>query len=505
MKSERKRWSTDFENLNEEQLYIIGTCLITSAFLAYTGPFSYEFRKSMLFDDWLNDIKERNIPITSSIQIDNILCNDVEISTWLSEGLPPDELSIQNGILTNRASRYPLCIDPQEQALQWIKKREAANNLKILSFNDADFLKQLELSITYGIPVLFEDVDDYIDPVINEILEKDIKKVSGREYILIGDKEVNFDKNFRLYLTTKLSNPNFDPSIYAKANVINFMVTLYGLEDQLLSVVVRSERPDLEVQRELLIHETSENKKLLQFLEDSLLHELGASTGNMLDNTSLIETLENTKTKAHEITIKLELASKTTKDIDGLRDGYRLVAKRGANLFFILSDMSIVNPMYQYSLFSYLNVFTQSLRKSHPNNILSKRLNNIIKTLTKNIYEYGCIGIFEKDKLLYSFQMTTKLQQSIGKLHQNELDFFLKGSVTLEKTLRKCPCDFITNQGWKDILKLSNDFSEIFDTLPDHIEENIKLWEEWYNLSAPEDISPPGDFNEKMEPFYVSF
>lgn len=66
-----------------------------------------------------------------------------------------------------------------------------------------------------------------------------------------------------MYVTTKLPNPKFDPALYAKAVVINYSVTLSGLEDQLLDAVVKVERPDLEEQREALIRETSPNKQLL--------------------------------------------------------------------------------------------------------------------------------------------------------------------------------------------------------------------------------------------------
>lgn len=77
-------------------------------------------------------------------------------------------------MLTTKSSRYPLCIDPQQQALAWIKKREIENFLKILNFNDADFLRQLEMAIIFGNPVLFQDVDDYIDPMVYNVLEKKI-------------------------------------------------------------------------------------------------------------------------------------------------------------------------------------------------------------------------------------------------------------------------------------------------------------------------------------------
>ncbi|KAL1116902.1 hypothetical protein AAG570_005371 [Ranatra chinensis] len=92
-----------------------------------------------------------------------------------------------------------------------------------------------------------------------------------------------------------------DISLFSLGHRCLTWVCLQGLEDQLLSVVVRNERPDLEEQRETLIAETSNNKNLLQNLEDSLLRELATSTGNMLDNTELILTLDETKEKAHEV------------------------------------------------------------------------------------------------------------------------------------------------------------------------------------------------------------
>ena len=57
-----------------------------------------------------------------------------------------------------------------------------------------------------------------------------------------------------------------------------------------------------------------------------------------------------------QVTEKLQLAAKTAKEIEALRDGYRPAARRGAVLFFVLSGMAAINSMYQYSLNSYLEV-----------------------------------------------------------------------------------------------------------------------------------------------------
>uniref|UniRef100_A0A8C4TE89 Dynein axonemal heavy chain 10 n=1 Tax=Erpetoichthys calabaricus TaxID=27687 RepID=A0A8C4TE89_ERPCA len=499
--SENVRWTNDLEELKQRRVRLLGDCLICSAFLSYEGAFNWEFRNEMVYQVWLQDVMDREIPVSKPFRIENLLTDDVEISRWGSEGLPPDELSVQNGILTTRASRFPLCIDPQQQALNWIKKKEEKNNLKISSFNDPDFLKQLEMAIKYGFPFLFQDVDEYIDPVIDNVLEKNIKGPEGQQTILLGDKEIDYDPNFKLYLNTKLANPKFSPSVFGKAMVINYTVTLKGLEDQLLSVIVGFERKELEEQRESLIQESSENKKLLKDLEDSLLRELATSTGNMLDNVELVHTLEETKSKATEVFEKIKLAEKTAVDIDRLRDGYRPAAKRGAILFFVLAEMALVNTMYQYSLASFLEVFDFSLRKSLPDSILQKRLKNIMDTLTHNVYNYGCTGLFEKHKLLFSFNMTIKIEQAEKRVPQEELDFFLKGNLSLEKSKRKKPSSWLPDQGWEDIIRLAELFPGIFGSLPDDVEKREAEWKPWYDLNCPEQVEFPLKYKDILTDF----
>ncbi|CAJ1068269.1 LOW QUALITY PROTEIN: dynein heavy chain 10%2C axonemal [Xyrichtys novacula] len=501
LSSENERWTQDLEELRQRRVRLLGDCLISAAFLSYEGAFSWVFRNEMVYQVWVKDVQERGVPLSQPFRIENLLTDEVEISRWGSEGLPPDELSVQNGILTTRGSRFPMCIDPQQQALNWIKKKEENNNLKISSFNDPDFLKHLEMAIKYGFPFLFQDVDEYIDPVIDNVLEKNVKGAEGRQVIMLGDKEVNYDPNFKMYLNTKLANPRYSPSVFGKAMVINYTVTLKGLEDQLLSVIMGFEKKELEEQRDHLIQETSNNKKLLKNLGDSLLRELAMSTGNMLDNTELVYTLEETKSKSSEVFEKLKLAEKTSMDIDKLRDGYRPAAERGAILFFVLTEMALVNSMYQYSLASYLEVFDFSLRKSLPDSVLPRRLENIMNTLTYSVYNYGCTGLFERHKLLFSFNMTIKIEQAKGRAPQEELEFFIKGNLSLEKSTRKKPCDWLPDQGWEDIVKLAELFPEQFGSLPDDVEKNSTDWKSWYDLDGPEQVPFPMKYGESLSAF----
>jgi dynein heavy chain len=91
---------------------------------ASAGAFTYKYRSSMVYGLWQSDLLSRKVPLSQPFKLETIMTNDVEVAAWASEGLPGDELSIQNGLLTTRAARWPLCIDPQMQAVAWIKRRE---------------------------------------------------------------------------------------------------------------------------------------------------------------------------------------------------------------------------------------------------------------------------------------------------------------------------------------------------------------------------------------------
>ena len=162
--------------------------------------------------------------------------------------------------------------------------------------NDSDFMKHLELAIQYGDPFLFENIDTEVDPMLDVVLEKTIQVESGQKFIQLGDKKVDWSDDFKLFFTTKLNNPHYTPEIMSKVMVINYSVTMEGLANQLLNVVVAHERPDLEAEYAELVHQMSENAQLIVTLEDTLLRELSNSKGNILDNEELIQVIH---TKTH--------------------------------------------------------------------------------------------------------------------------------------------------------------------------------------------------------------
>ena len=499
LKSEQVRWSEDKVNLGNSKDKLVGDCLLGAAFLSYCGPFSFDFRRRMIYDAWKADLVEKKINVTETFTVQGLLTSDQEISQWNIDGLPDDELSTQNGILTENANRWPLAIDPENQAVLWYKKKSGAT-LKIVTFNTENYMKYVGLKVHNGGTILIENVGDTLDPNINPVLEKNYIIKNQVEYIMLDGQEQSVSSDFKLYLVTKLPNPHYTPEIMAKTTIINFSITMDGLEEQLLNEVVRFEYPSIEETRKSIVESMNKNKIFLKKCEDNLLEALNESAGtDILKNSKLIETLKFTKDKAQELKASLQASETTRKDLYLQRANYIPVAKRGSILYFTICGLRLISSMYEYSLAAYTNVYRNAIKEAPPNMILTNRLDSIKKKLTNLLYEYICLSIFGKHKLMFSFHMRTMIMRYEEELDMNELLFFLRGSISESKNQKPDSLDWLSDASWLDLEGLIN-LNERMRKVGNLFKNNSDEWKAWIDLEKPEDVELPSALEEDLTP-----
>ena len=302
--------------------------------------------------------------------------------------LPDDLFSIENALFIKNSIKWPLIIDPQNQASRWIKEMEG-NALKVCKSDDASLFRTVEQALRLGQPILIENIGEFIDPALDPILRNEIIIKGSQKLLKMGKMEIDYNDSFRLYLITSLPNPQYLPSTFIKVNLINFTITFKCLFEQFLSIVVLKERPELEDERKNLLESIAADSNTLRMLEDKSLNILSNSdTSNahdidsktLLDDQNIIDVLKKSKQTSHDIINRLQKNEETEKNLNLARRKYSAVATRGAILYFVVHNLSSLNVMYQFSLTWFINVFHSCLG----NNLQESKPINIIETPTSS-------------------------------------------------------------------------------------------------------------------------
>ncbi|EGR28022.1 hypothetical protein IMG5_184920, partial [Ichthyophthirius multifiliis] len=317
---EKLRWASDISKLQKKIKQTIPLSLFSSAKITYNGPFTQKYRQRLSEKIQKIILKQ---PAFHNVQKDQFdiqifLSSSLKIQQMHMQELPKDETSIENGIIMDKTPRWPLIIDPQNQANKYIRNlsRENPEGFEVAKVNQKTLLKVFETAIQSGKYLLYENIGlDDLETALESVFVKNISEFGNKMIINIGNKTLEYMDSFRLFITSCLPNPNFPPEYYVKFTVINFAVTPYGLEEQLLAQIVSLENPDLEEMKIVIVKKNAKEENDLLKIEDQILKCLSdiKDINEILKDENLIIQLQSSKMFAQEINERVTQSSEYIK------------------------------------------------------------------------------------------------------------------------------------------------------------------------------------------------
>ena len=231
-------------------------------------------------------------------------------------------------------------------------------------------------------------------------------------------------------------------------------------------------------------------KKELKDIEDKILYLLSSVQGSPVDDERLIDTLAASKETSEEIHQKVIIAEKTERDIDTTRNKYVPVAVRTRILFFCITELATIDPMYQYSLGWFMNLFASAISNSEKSDDIEKRAQNINDYFTFSLFTNVCRSLFEKHKLLFSFLLIIRILMDDEKVDLDEWKFLLAGGAAPENPPLNPAPEWLSSQSWLEITALSQLPS--FRSFEIDFAKNNIYYQKLFDSSSPhkEDLSP---------------
>ena len=505
LEGEKVRWIETVKVLGKRKDLLVGDCLIAAGMVSYSGSFTMDFREE-LEKMWNTHVERLKIVHTPNIKMSQVLGDDVTIRIWNVAGLPNDDLSIENGIVMFKSRRWPLMIDPQTQAKKFIKNLGRNREPPLESFkpSESNILRGVELAIQFGRWILLENVGEELDPALEPILLQQKIKTGSSYTIKIGDKTITYNEDFKFFMTTTIPNPHYSPETSVKVTILNFAITPKGLEEQMLNQFIQLEMPELQEKKNQIVEENALALKELRDIEDKILYGLtkNEQISQILEDDELIITLEASRKTSAEINQRMKESEITEKEIDEKRESMRSVAYRASLLFFCVTDLSTIDPMYQNSLQWFQSLFQNAVTDSKPSADPEERTQILNDYFTLALYENVCRGLFEEHKLLFSFLLTVKILFGDNLIDPIEWRYFLAGPSG-DIDIVPNPTDWLDELEWVETYKQINGMSELpaFKGIDEYFIEYHKRFRKVFDSQNAHEEPLPGEWNDKLNSF----
>lgn len=383
LQSERERWKNSTIQFKSQAEKIIGTSLIISAFVVYSGEYDHKDRE-VLLKSWRKMLIDVNIPFDDAISVISLFPQQLDTEKIKQKN--NEEVVAENMVIIGN-NKVPLIIDPAGDSVEF-------KGLISTSFLSESFVRDLENAVRFGGSLLIKDFERY-DPILDPILRSEVSRNGGRQLIRIGDQILDYNLNFKLYLHTRDPNIKLTPFVESRVSPINFTITSRDLESQVLNLALKITEPETETKRKELIVAQSKNKMELLALEHQLLDSLAAVKGNILDDDTVIEHLDSLKSQTNSIDVQMKESKAVLDKIDQIRNKYYDVAVHASLIFQLLQKISGYNRFYNFSLAMFKGIFSKVIECK----------GNIIIQLYIDTFASVSWSLTELDKKVFAFAL----------------------------------------------------------------------------------------------------
>uniref|UniRef100_A0A7N9ATV1 Cytoplasmic dynein 2 heavy chain 1 n=1 Tax=Mastacembelus armatus TaxID=205130 RepID=A0A7N9ATV1_9TELE len=430
--SEHTRWNTQVMSEIKNELDTLPVrAMLAAAFITYLSA-APEDRRRHCLETWMAQSGLQKFDLRS------FLCSESEQLIWKSQGLPSDDLSIENALVILQSVACPFLIDPSSRATEWLCTHLKQHRLEVINQQDSNFMTSLELAVRFGKTLIIQEMDG-VEPVLYPLLRRDLIAQGPRYVVQIGDKVIDYNEDFRLFLATRNPTPFIPPDAASVVTEVNFTTTRAGLRGQLLALTIQQEKPELETEKTRLLQQEEDKKIQLAQLEESLLETLATAQGNILENRELIDSLNQTKASSALIQESLLESHRLQASLDQERDAYLPLAETASKMYFVITDLSKINNMYRFSLASFLRLFQRALQAKKETENTEARILALEASLKNMVYEYVCRSLFKADQLMFAMHFVKGMYPEL--FQENEWDVFT-GSIVGEvfkKEVREFP------------------------------------------------------------------
>ncbi|XP_055023019.1 cytoplasmic dynein 2 heavy chain 1 [Boleophthalmus pectinirostris] len=479
---EHTRWNAQMSEIKNELETLPIRAMLAAAFITYLSA-APEGRRRHCLETWMAQSGLQKFDLRS------FLCTESEQLIWKSEGLPSDDLSMENALVILQINEFksvacPFLIDPLSRATEWLCTHLKQHRLEVINQQDGNFMTSLELAVRFGKTLVVQEMDR-VEPVLYPLLRKELIAQGPRYVVQIGDKLIDYNEDFQLYLATRNPNPSIPPDAASVVTEVNFTTTRAGLRGQLLALTIQQEKPELETEKTRLLQQEEEKKIQLATLEESLLETLATAQGNILENRELIDSLNQTKASSALIQESLLESHRLQASLDQERDAYLPLAESASKMFFVITDLSRINNMYRFSLASFLRLFQRALQAKKEMETTEARISALETNLTNMVYEYVCRSLFKADQLMFAVHFVKGMHPEL--FQENEWDVFT-GSIVGEMFKKEEFPSWIDQERHAALAVLKATFPALYQSL---YLNDADLWQSFSRSSHCEQEMPP--------------